>query len=401
MAVGTASDYAALLKEHQAKQAGVKKWEDIFLQPYQTAAEQVSTQTQYDISGAFAQYKKSQLNVMQNMQLGTGFKEQIASDLASQYGSAYSQLRQEEASQLGQLQTSYLQTLAQQEEALTEQGERFAEIESALYDYMGITDTSLLERAYGVDGGLGFFEMTEPGSYKITERGIDAFDKALNDYYNATEEDRGQLFTDYLAEQNPELLDWYKQNSGLVRELVGGLEAGDVSYDESERDIKWKDFMSDFKNKYSEYYDENRQFNSLEEEKQYYNRFEKIANLKNEKFGKDRHIDKTLKENIDYVVPNNIDVSVGETFMRRGSTGDPLSYGTPITIKINSLTDEQKKLFEKYGVALEGRTGFMNKDKTGLYEFTIFDTKNRKNYNDVKSTRSIYYEDFIKLLSEL
>jgi hypothetical protein len=253
MAVGTASDYAALLKEHQAKQAGVKKWEDIFLQPYQTAAEQVSTQTQYDISGAFAQYKKSQLSAMQNMQLGTGFKEQISSDLASQYGSAYSQLRQKEASKLGELQTSYLQTLAQQEEALTEQGERFAEIESALYDYMGITDTSLLEQAYGADGGLGFFEMTEPGSYKITERGIDAFDKALNDYYNATEKDRGQLFTDYLAEQDVELLDWYKQNSGLVRKLVGGLEAGDVSYDVSEREIEKNEAITDIRKYYSSY----------------------------------------------------------------------------------------------------------------------------------------------------
>lgn len=186
------------------------------------------------------------------MQLGTGFKEQIASDLASQYSSAYSQLRQEESSKLGKLQTSYLQTLAQQEKALAEQGERFAEIESALYDYMGITDTSLLEQAYGADGGLGFFEMTEPGSYKITERGIDAFDKALNDYYNATEKDRGQLFTDYLAEQNPELLDWYKQNSGLVRELVGGLKAGDVSYSKEERayDIEINDLLNNNNRKF-------------------------------------------------------------------------------------------------------------------------------------------------------
>lgn len=251
MAVGTASDYVALQKERLAKQAGVKKWEDIFLQPYETASQQVQTQAAYDISGAFAQYKQSEMAAMRNTQLGSGFKEQIASDLAAQYGSAFSQIKQQEASNISQIQTSYLQTLAEQEETLMEEGKRFADIEAALYDYMGV-DTRALDLAYGAEEnglkGLGWYE-----GGKITERGIDALDKALNDYYNATEKDRGQLFSEYLAEQNPELYDWYKQNSGNVRELVAGISASDREYDSSERNIEKKDYLQELKTTYGQY----------------------------------------------------------------------------------------------------------------------------------------------------
>lgn len=403
MAVGTASDYAALLKEYQAKQAGVKKWEDIFLQPYQTAAEQVSTQTQYDISGAFAQYKKSQLSAMQNMQLGTGFKEQIASDLASQYGSAYSQLKQEEVSQLGQLQTSYLQTLAQQEEALIEQGEQFAELENKMFEFAGITRTQA-ESEYGAElgsegTGLGYFENKGEGVYNITERGVDFYDELLNLGVATGEKDKEgnkiyKSFRDYLLEQEEnELYDFYTQNSDIVKQLVGGLESGDVSYDSNERNIELKNIIDSFKTKYKEYYNEEKQFESSEVEKNYYKSMSKIANMKNQT-NKDRNVSKTLKNNIKNVVPNiKIDIDNDVVAHEGGIV-------TGITINIDSLTEKQKEIFKEYGF-VEQRGGFMNTKKTGKYDIGVTQPY-KKNRNVVTGhDNEITYIKFIELLSKL
>lgn len=304
------------------------------------------------------------------MQLGTGFKEQIASDLASQYNSAYSQLRQKESSKLGELQTSYLQTLAQQEEALAEQGERFAEIESALYDYMGITDTSLLEQEYGADGGLGFFEMTEPGNYKITERGKLAFDKALNDYYNATQKDRGQLFTEYLAEQDVELLDWYKQNSDIVKQLVGGLESGDISY--SEEDIINKEIL-DLNYDYSDFIssEKSRDVNYLRTVKQKVDNITKMSN--------------NISSSGDTTTESNINKYMDDIFGKKLKGGVASADTVKDTVSVYYVLTDYKtgeSLWDKSDIDIMTRNGFkITKSDAGVNRLTYRGSvKNLKKY---------------------
>lgn len=240
------SPYMTLQKEHLAKQAGVKKWEDIFLQPYEQAAQQVQTQAAYDISGAFAQYKQAELSAMRNTQLGSGFKEQIASSLAGQYSTAFAQTKQQEASDIYTLQQQASKTLASEEAKLQETAKMYAGLEEAILEQHGIDikQAQTSEKAvFGKDEkgadiyGLGYFELQPDGSYAITERGRDFFDKALNKGLALTDEqgkETGEYeqFADYLKTTGREdLYDFYVQNLGTTREFLGGIESTDLSYD--------------------------------------------------------------------------------------------------------------------------------------------------------------------------
>ena len=246
MTVDKWSPYMTLQKEDLAKKAGVKKWEDIFLQPYEQAAQQVQTQAAYDISNAFAQYKQSELSIMRNTQLGSGFKERLASNLGSQYATAFSQTKQQEASDIYTIQQQANKTLATEEAKLQESAKLYAGLEEAVFEQHGID----LDRArasekavLGKDSegndvyGLGYYTLQPDGSYKITEKGIDFFDKAFNKGRALTDEqgkETGEYeqFADYLKTTGREdLYDFYVQNLGTTREFLGGIESTDLSYD--------------------------------------------------------------------------------------------------------------------------------------------------------------------------
>lgn len=352
MATGTASDYAALIKEYQTKQAGVKKWEELFLQPYQTAAEQVQTQTQYDISGAFANYKRAQLNTMQATQLGSGFKEQIASDLKSQYSSAYSQLRQEEAGALGEIQTSYLKTLAQQEENLMKQGEKFAALENKMFDFAGITQKQA-ESAYGAElgdegTGLGYFEPAGDGTYNITERGMNFYDRLLNLGLSTGEKDSEgneiyKSFRDYLLEQEEtELFDFYTQNYDVIKQLTGGLKSGDVSY--SKQDVMTKDIL-DWSSEYKDYIKAT-EFESIEKKHEYLssvkNTIDDINSISNRP---DATTSKTSENT------SKIDTALNKILSNPKYTiaGNSAENNYTIDISMESLTDEEINQLEQNG----------------------------------------------------
>ena len=289
---------------------------------------------------------------MQNVQLGTGFKEQIASDLASQYGSAYSQLRQEEYSKLGELQTSYLQTLAQQEEALTEQGERFAELENKMFEFAGITQKQA-ESAYGAklgsEGtGLGYFEPTGDGTYNITERGINFYDKLLNLGIATGEKDEAgneiyKSFRDYLLEQEEtDLYDFYTQNYNIIKQLSGGLKSGDVSY--SKQDAMAKDIL-DWGSEYKDYVKDT-DFESVEKKHEYLssvkNTVDNINSISNRP-------DATTSKNSKNTA--KIDTALNEILSNPKYTiaGNSAENNYTIDISMESLTDEEINQLEQNG----------------------------------------------------
>lgn len=226
--VASASDYADLLKTSNKNLEGISQWEQYFLQPlqesFEAAGKQISAQTSYDISSAYANYKKQQLNILQNQTLGTGFKEQVGSDLLSQYQSAYATAQTEGADKLSKLQQQYQKTLATEEQSLLERGEKLRNIENYLWEFGGV-DTSKIEE-------LGYVK-TVPGGYELTEKGIDYFDKMMNSGKQG--KDKVEHFSDYLAEADPELYDFYVKNIEDVREVVGGLSRSDVTYSPEER----------------------------------------------------------------------------------------------------------------------------------------------------------------------
>lgn len=234
--VASGSDFAQLQKTANKNLEGVSQWERYFLQPLQESVEaaekQITAQTSYDISSAYANYKKQQLNLLQNQALGTGFKEQVGSQLQSEYQTAFAEAQVEGASRLQSLQQQYQKTLAEEESRLLERGQQFADIEKIAYEFGGV-DVSKLE-------DLGYYENIN-GVYQITDAGIDYFDKIFNQGKIVKDEEGKEVvkrFSDYLYDTDPELYEFYAQNIGDVREMVGGLSRSDATYNPEERAYK-------------------------------------------------------------------------------------------------------------------------------------------------------------------
>lgn len=249
--VGTSKDYAKWVQERAAERAGLRNWEEFFTKPHEQAAEQVAAATQYDISKAFASYKQSQRNLLQQSRLGTGFKERIAADLESQYLSTYQQARQQEASQLSQLQQTYAKQQTEAEESMMALGQQYADIEKAVYQYaqeeaknLGIEwgDYDFLDALnLNVEqGGLGWRETDASGVTRLTKRGQAAFNKIFN-YMGKG----GKSFGSYLYKTDPELYKTYVQNKAQIQSAVGGVEAG-MDIKTMEKEIAQEDYVRSY-----------------------------------------------------------------------------------------------------------------------------------------------------------
>lgn len=247
--VDLSSSYSKAVKDALAKEAGVAKWEDYFTKlaepdvsalttQYQQAQEAVDISTQYDISQAYANYKKQQLSLAQAQQLGTGLKETIASGFGQQFQSQVATAEAEETQALSELQTSYLENLAEvqskyaelredAEKNIAAYGEKLNAIEQAVYEYAGVSDFASL-RTPLEQGGLGIYKETEPGHFELTEEGRAWFDQQFHSISES-----GQLFSDYLREIEGEegyegLYDFYTQNKPDINRYVGGLDVSDT-----------------------------------------------------------------------------------------------------------------------------------------------------------------------------
>lgn len=224
-----ASQYAENLKNLNEDAEGVSQWERFFLQPlqqsYQTAQGQVEQQAGYDISQAYANYKQSQLNLLQNQQLTSGFKEQVASSLQSNYENTYNQVRATELSNLVALQEEYNTDLAEENERLLGIGENLARLEEDIWGYIGTSDAL----------ASGYYTM-EDGNMVLTDLGRDVIQRVLYGTDNwTTTTDKGETKTktgwaETLREVDPDLYDWYSQNRGLVNTVVGGLDANTMDW---------------------------------------------------------------------------------------------------------------------------------------------------------------------------
>lgn len=220
----TASDYAELLKKKEKDIEGVSMWEKAFLQPlqesYKASEQNIKSGAAYDISGAYANYKKQAAETLQNQYLGTGYKEQITQGLESEYGSAYAGVKSTEASNLSSLASSYSEVIGEEEKSLLKSGQQLVDIEQAVYDYAGVTD----------EQKKSYFTTDTSGVTKLTDEGKLFFDKAFNAITVDENTKESSSFGTYLQETNPELFDYYYQNRGVINELVGGLNKYDTSY---------------------------------------------------------------------------------------------------------------------------------------------------------------------------
>lgn len=238
----TADDYAKLIKGYKAPNQRESLWEQFLTgtqQQYQSATQQVQAATSYDISGAYANYKQQQLQLMMNNQLGAGFKEHVGSGLQQQYETAYDNLKTQEYSALAALVEKQATAINKVDSEIAKKGVFAKKLETAIYDFAAKNkavlgyDLSNVENIYkSVDeGGLGFYKVDkdEEGNvtYELTDYGKDFYDKILHSPSTALK------FQQYLKDE--ELLDDYMKDVDFYNSIIGGLEYGDRSYSTSER----------------------------------------------------------------------------------------------------------------------------------------------------------------------
>ena len=280
-------------------EAGLKNAQDVYnyntqeaTSNFQYQTNSLMRQTRYDISNAYANYKKSQLNLMQQNMLGSGFKDYYGSQLKSAFNQAVSDYKFNESEQLNYLSKQYeksllgeeqsllktttsldksyesaLESLAkdkektkkENEKQLEEDAKKYAQIEGILREIAGINDSNA-DKYYETITDAEKGEKT----IKLTDLGKDEFDRILNSIFtdtdafvmkdpnDKTKEKKYYSVTDYLFDLDQDLYEFFVANKSSINKWVAGLEADDNSYTKEEREIERKQIESEILKSVSE-----------------------------------------------------------------------------------------------------------------------------------------------------
>lgn len=232
------SDYTQIAKEYMLPNQKKSQWEQ-FLTGTQTAFQQQAQQVQdvysYDISQAYANYKKQQLQLQMNEKFGAGFQQQMGSELQTEYGTAYQDIKTQEASALTKVQEAYEEAYQEGESRFAQFGKTGQSLDNAIFEFAetqgyDFSDTTKLYKSRR-EGGYEFFKQTEDSAgnvtTELTEYGKDFYNKMLHGTENR--------FVEFLQENEDYegLYDLYMANPDLYNYMVGGLEYGTRKYDET------------------------------------------------------------------------------------------------------------------------------------------------------------------------
>ena len=195
---------------------------------YKPQIEQTQQATAYDISQAYANYKKSQLSLMRNRYLGSGYKTQQMENLESAYGASYLQSKAKEAQSLYETQSAFGKDVAALESQFAEYGEKLAALDKAIYEYAG---ADINKARLGLDeGGLGHYELGA-----LTGAGKSFYDEQLTRITKGGAEPT-QSFDDWLLEQEyDDLYEFYTSDPQRIKMLLGGEEVADSEYTSDEK----------------------------------------------------------------------------------------------------------------------------------------------------------------------
>lgn len=232
------SDYTQIAKEYMLPNQKKSLWEQ-FLTGTQTAFQQQAQQVQdvysYDISQAYANYKKQQLQLQMNERLGAGFQQQVGEQLQTEYGTAYQDIKTKETSALADVQEAYEEAYEEGESRFSQFGQTGQSLDKAIFEFAktqgyDFADTTKLYKSRR-DGGYELFKKTEDAAgnvtTELTEYGKDFYNKMLHGTENR--------FVEFLQESDDYegLYDLYMANPDLYNYMVGGLEYGTRKYDET------------------------------------------------------------------------------------------------------------------------------------------------------------------------
>lgn len=232
-------EFSQLVLKYNEEAAGISSWKEYLEGLTKQQATNVEAATQrasYDISDAYANYKKAQLNLLQNQQLGAGFKEQLGSGLKSSYASAYGNVQSQLASNISNIASQYDKLRSDAQKSIQESASYIDTINRALYEFGGkdISKRGLSRES----GGLEYYS-TEITKDPIT--GKDVSETYLTPYGRAELSDlllnpqNGQYFADYLAETDKKTYDWFMDNLDLAYGTIAGLDTGVRSFSSEEK----------------------------------------------------------------------------------------------------------------------------------------------------------------------
>lgn len=214
------SDYETFLRERNKNLAGVSEWERLFLQPLtqQTEAKVTATQesAQYDISQAYANYKRNQMRLLQQ-NIDTGAQQQLTSGLQSAYNTAYSQRQQQLSSELGNIAQEYQTALTENQQQIQNVAGRLKEFTNLTLEKAGLSAMSQAELA-----NLGYLKDVGDG-YEITNKLRNLYQQQLygSDTDQLTLEDYIRQTSDLEGEKLETLIDDLYQYQNLLNETMG------------------------------------------------------------------------------------------------------------------------------------------------------------------------------------
>ena len=228
MHVGLTSDYTQLVKEYIPQGQKQSLWESFLTgtqQTYQGLAQQAQDVASYDISDAYTNYKRQQLQLQMNEQLGAGFQQQVGQQLKSQYGSAYEDIKTQEASTLYDIETQKAKALQAGEKEFTELGKQLRAYDKLLQQYAEYAEIQAPENITTTtydEYGIATTELTDYGkmyysdiiNYLPEEGELSFQDWLLSEDLNTS---------DMNYEEREALWEAYRQNTQLFREQVAGL----------------------------------------------------------------------------------------------------------------------------------------------------------------------------------
>ena len=342
-------EFKQLVYNYNQEAAGISSWKEYLegLTKQQTSDIETATQqASYDISGAYANYKKAQLNLLQNQQLGAGFKEQLGSGLKSSYASAYGNVQSQLASNISNITGEYDKLRTEASKNIQESASYIDSINRALYEFGG---KDISKRGLGREaGGLGYYATDTEGTTRLTPYGKAELSDLL---LNAQD---GKFFSDYLAETDKKTYDWFMNNLDLAYGTIAGLEPGTRSFTTQDRDIMIaaEDAERKFASLSPEEYDRTKTFESEQARYDYYsnklfdksNFIDKYKDKNNamsqyKSLGKQKYLSNITKELNDYLGTDAISVSDKSGF------GVAENLGGEFTIDPSKLTKEQLNAF--------------------------------------------------------
>lgn len=251
---GGASDWTEHIKDYSTTQDGISLWDQVLTglqQNLELQTQAVQASTDYDISQAYANYLQNQRQISQASNLGTGFKEQLESNLQSSYQSAFQQARVNETQELYNVAQAYQDELTNVENQFAEMGETVAGYAGRLFEYAG---------QYGkyVPGyedinwsgdlqGQGIYVEDDQGNLVLSDKGKNVLNYLLLNRVSIpgkTESDATSTsFEQWLGETYGDELSGYREYADIIRTGFG-MEPGETSFDQEQFKQTYEDLYT-------------------------------------------------------------------------------------------------------------------------------------------------------------